>query len=178
MKYRKIFCSRYTHVSNVPERAETEVKVVTRRNHDISIPVRRYSLEGRFWFAQFESLQTPQRRGGYLPTAQPLQPPFLVRSTYCHPVPIPGKVTEILGWSRCLFRYKWLECWYQMICLFVWNRCRGHLPTAQPLQPTFLVGPTYCHPVPIPGTLRPHATGHLKTIRAYTVSYWVQIFFR
>ena len=90
MKYRKIFCSRYTHVSNVPERAETEVKVVTRRNHDISIPVRRYSLEGRFWFAQFESLQTPQWRGGHLPTAQPLQPPFLVGPTYCHPVPIPG----------------------------------------------------------------------------------------
>ena len=52
--------------------------------------MRRYSLEGRFRFAQFESLQTPQRRGGYLPTAQSLQPPFLVGPTYCHPVPIPG----------------------------------------------------------------------------------------
>ena len=52
--------------------------------------MRRYSLEGGFRFAQFESLQTPQPRGGHLPTAQPLQPPFLVGPTYCHPVPIPG----------------------------------------------------------------------------------------
>ena len=104
-KYRCFFCYRYTHVSNVPEWAETEVEVVTRRNHDISIPVRRYSLEGRFWFAQFESLQTPQRRGGHLPTAQPLQSPFLVGPTYCHPVPVPGKVTRILVWLRYLHRY-------------------------------------------------------------------------
>ena len=88
---------RYTHVSNVPERTETEIEVITCRDHDISIPVRCYSLEGRFRFAQFEPLQTPQRRGGHLPTAQSLQPPFLVGPTYCHPVPIPGKVTEILG---------------------------------------------------------------------------------